>query len=209
MKITIIGAGNVGRNLSNLFISGGHHVKVGLREGHQLPDEFTEGVQGAFVKDAIADADIVVLAIPYSACEKVLSELVDALSGKIVVDATNPLNDDWSPLVLGAQNSAGEENAKRLPNSHLVKAFNTVFADIMNADGLTHHGDSVTAFIAGDNEGARNQVAKLANTSGFAALEVGGMTNARYLEAMAHLNIQIAVGMDGGTHAGFIYFQQP
>ncbi|MEM8945746.1 MAG: NADPH-dependent F420 reductase [Planctomycetota bacterium] len=208
MKIAVIGAGNVGRSLSNLFIAGSHDVSVGLRDGGSLPEGFDENVKGASAKDAIAGAEVVVLAIPYTACETVLPELADVLSGKIVVDATNPLNDDWSPLVLGDETSAGEENAKRLPKSHVVKAFNTVFADIMKSDDLKHHGESVTAFIAGGNEEARSKVAALANSAGFAALVVGGITNARYVEAVAHLNIQIAVGMEGGTNAGIVYFRR-
>ncbi|WP_198432997.1 NADPH-dependent F420 reductase [Burkholderia ubonensis] len=127
------------------------------------------------------------------------------LTGKIVVDATNALRDDWSPLPLGADGSAAQQISRLLPGVRLVKCFNTVFADIMTPERIDRAGHAVTAFIAGDDAEANAAVAEIAASAGFAPLVTGALNNAHYLEAMAHLNIQIAVVRGGGTNAGFVY----
>lgn len=204
MKIGIIGTGNVAQNLGNLFFENGFGVTFGSRNADEkLADKTVESF-GVTAKNA----DVVIFAIPYTAFKEVATELKDELGGKIVIDLTNPLNADWSPLNLGAENSAGEENAQHLPNSKVVKAFNTIFADVMKADKQSFNGEKLTVFVAGDDAEANQTVADLANKIGFSAMVVGGIKNARYLEAIAHLNIQIAVGMQGGTDAGLTYFQR-
>jgi predicted dinucleotide-binding enzyme len=127
------------------------------------------------------------------------------LDGKIVIDATNPLFEDWSPLLLGEENSAGEEVQKALPQTLVVKAFNTVFADVMKVIDLTGLRPQVTGFYCGDHRDAKTVVAKLLERLGFEARDVGALSSARWLEAMAHLNIRIAVGLKGGTNAYFTY----
>jgi len=195
MKISVLGSGNVGQKLTHLFSAAGHDVFVGNR------------AEAGSIEAAVAAGDIVVLAVPYTACAELLPSLADALAGKIVIDSTNPLNADWSPLSLGAENSAGEEIARLLPRSHVIKAFNTIFADIMQPDRIERGGQRVTAFVAGDEDEAKQQVLRLADSMGLAPLDAGPLTSARYLESMAHLNIQIAVGQGGGTNAAFLYHQ--
>jgi predicted dinucleotide-binding enzyme len=166
------------------------------------------GGEGKHTFAAGAAAEVVVLAIPYAAAAEVLAPLAVELTGKLVIDCTNPLQADWSPLPLGEQNSAGETLARLLPQSRLVKAFNTIFADVMTPERQNRAGLRVSAFVAGDDAAARLQVATLAADIGFAPVDVGPLSMARYLEAMAHLNIQIAIGQGGGTDAAFIYHQR-
>lgn len=154
---------------------------------------------------AAKDGDVVVLATHYHVAAEVLSPLRGALAGKILVDASNPLNDYWSPLLLGQDNSAGEEISKLLPDSQVVKAFNTVFADIMTPEGLTRGDAKATTFVAGDAPDAVKTVAELANSLGFHAEVINTLSAARYLESLAHLNIRLAVGESGGTNAAFLY----
>ena len=199
MKIGILGAGSVGASLAELAKNAGHDVRIAERNPRAPRVDFLE---------AASFGEIVIIAIPYKAVDSVLPALQVALADKIVIDATNPLNDDWSPLIVGAESSAGEEIAKTLPNSILVKAFNTVFADTMNAEGLERNGDKVTGFVATDSLDAWESVASLQTSMGFNPVYTGGLQNARYLEAMAHLNISIAVGQGGGTKAAFIYNQR-
>ncbi len=205
MKIAILGTGQVAQKLSQLLAKAKHSVVLGSRE----PASKTN-VENAFKEvkiqtypEVIGVAEVIVLAFPYAAAHTVLPDLSPLLEGKIVIDATNPLQEDWSPLVLGAENSAGEEISRMLPEAKVVKAFNTIFADMMEADKLATQ--SITAFYAGDHAEANQTVGQLLQTMGFAPIEVGGLWNARYLEAMAHLNIQLAVGMQGGTGAAFHY----
>jgi 8-hydroxy-5-deazaflavin:NADPH oxidoreductase len=198
MKIGIIGSGSVGTALQKLFQAAGHDVALGSRT--PASDRGTRSVL-----DAVSSSDVVVLAIPFSAVPQALHAIAPALRGKVVIDATNPLNSDWSPRLLGQENSAGEEIARLLPDAKVVKAFNTVFADVMTADRLSRGGQRATTFVASDDDGASQTVAVLAQSAGFAAVRVGPLSASRYLEAMAHLNIGIAVGQKGGTNAAFVY----
>mgnify|MGYP001799765854 CR=1 FL=1 len=199
MKIAILGFGNVGKQFASLFSKAGHEIIIGLRSvsSQELP------YPSAMFKDAAERAEVVTLAIPFNACADVLPELAEAIKGKIVIDSTNPLNADWSPKLLGQENSASEEISRLLPEVHVVKAFNTIFADVMHEP--VREGQAVTAFIAGDNAEAKQQVMTLARDIGYAPIDTGSLYTARYLESLAHLNIQIAIGQGGGTNSAFIY----
>lgn len=142
-------------------------------------------------------------ALPYAAVAEALPSLADALAGKIVVHATNPVAGDWSPLLLGQENSAGEEVARFLPHSRVVKAFNSIFADVMTPDGPVHHGQRVTRFVAGGASDACRIVAELAKAAGFAPVTAGPLRLERHLEALAHLNIAVALS-GRGTNAAFM-----
>lgn len=198
MKISFVGAGNVASSLGNLFTNAGHTVKYGT----QNPKE-----NQLSISDACAFGEIVCFAIPYQAMESVLATNEEALKNKIVVDITNAINlEDWSPLFLG-EDSCGEQTARLLPKSKVVKAFNTIFADVMKTDKQEFNGQKQTAFIASDDKDSANTVKQLADEIGFNGLVVNGIKNARHLEAIAHLNINIALS-GGGTDAGFAYFQR-
>lgn len=190
MTVGFIGAGAVARHLSMAFGRSGHDVVLGRRGGTP-----------SFI-DAVTAADIVVIAIPYTACAQVLPTLAALLRGKVVIDATNPLAPDYSPLIIEG-GSAGETVAGLLPGARLVKAFNTVFADAMltAADAQP----ALAAFVAGDDAEAVERVAALARSAGYAPLMVRSLKAARYLEAMAHLNIALAFGSGIGTGGGFLY----
>lgn len=189
MRIGIIGNGQVGSKLETLFTAAGHDVIAASRDA---------------VQKAATHGEIVVLALPYAAVKEALPSLADALAGKILVDATNPVAADWSPLLLGQENSAGEEIARLLPRSRVVKAFNSIFADVMTPNRFSGRGQRATCFVAGDDAQANQTVASLAGDAGFAPVSVGPLKLARHLEAMAHLNIAIAFA-GGGTGAAFIY----
>jgi 8-hydroxy-5-deazaflavin:NADPH oxidoreductase len=199
MKIAILGFGNVGKHFANLFVKVGHEVVIGLRSdrNQELP------YPSATCKDAVEVADLVALAIPFTACAEVLAPLAEVTKGKIVIDCTNPLNADWSPKLLGQENSASEEISRLLPAAYVVKAFNTIFADAMHKP--VRNGQPIAAFIAGDNDAAKQKVFALASDIGYDPIDTGSLCTARYLESMAHLNIQIAIGQGGSTNAAFVY----
>lgn len=198
MKIGFIGAGNVASNLGELFKNAGHFVKFGVRapQNNELS-----------IREVCEFGEIVFLAIPFLAVKEVLPLHRKSLEGKIVVDVTNAINlNDWSPLFLG-KDSGGEQIVQMLPKSKVVKAFNTIFADVMKPTKQQFDEHRLTAFVASDDSDAADTIKDLADEVGFHGIRVGGILNARYLEAMAHLNIAIALG-GGGTDAGFIYFQR-
>lgn len=199
MEIGFIGAGNVARALGRRLADGGHSPVFGVR------DDVTSVEEDVVPLVRAAQAEVIILAVPFAATREVIPALASHLYGKIVVDATNPVNPDWSPMLLGQEDSGGEQIARALPGARIVKAFNTIFADVMRGPELVGAGKRVTCFVASDDPGARTIVSDLARSAGFAPLEVGPLAVARHLESMAHLNIQIAVGMGGGTSAAFEY----
>ena len=203
MKIGILGAGSVGQKIALLANNAGHQVMVGLRN---VTKSSTDDLwQYGTLAEAADFGEIVMIAIPYVACADVLPALAEQLAAKVVIDATNPLTPNWSPLLLGQENSAGEEIARLLPTAHIVKAFNTVFADIMIDSKINRGGQSATVFVCSDDPASLALVSTFVESLGFAPVNVGSLHYSRYLEGMAHLNIQLAIGQDGGTNAAFLY----
>jgi NADPH-dependent F420 reductase len=203
MNIAIIGTGNIGSGLALSFGKTPHGVAVAGRSldaaralATTLSSENGVRVQAADVPTAVSSAEIIILAVPFGAVEEI-AKIAD-FSGKTVVDVTNPLFEDFSGLTIGFETSAAEEIQKLLPDSHVVKAFNTVFAQIY-ADGLNFNGRGVPTFVASDNEKAKEAVTKIAKVAGFDAVDAGPLKNARYIEPLGYLNIQFGYMLGRGT----------
>jgi predicted dinucleotide-binding enzyme len=146
--------------------------------------------------------DIVVLAVPYPAVEAVLAERADQLAGKIVVDITNPLNfSTFDSLTVPPDSSAAAEIAAKLPQSRVLKAFNTNFAASL-ASGTV--GDqSATVLIAGDDSQAKSLLADVISAGGPTAIDAGSVRRARELEAIGFLEITLAAGQKISWTNGF------
>lgn len=208
MKIAIIGAGNVGTALGRTFVRTGHSV-VYASQGAETSRKAAEAVGGTAarnVREAAQGADIVVLAVPYaSAARQVALEIAPAVTGKIVVDATNPIGADGG---LATKDISGaEEFARWMPGARMVKAFNTVFAAVQ-ADPRAH-GLELDIFIATDDDQARATIAELVKSSGFRPVYVGPLARARELEAMALLNIQLQMAAGGDWRTSYIMVGAP
>ncbi|MEE8600563.1 NADPH-dependent F420 reductase [Euzebya tangerina] len=204
LTVALLGAGPVARGLAGLTADAGHAVTFGVRRPKEVAATTTHAVAAMY--DAARDADIAIVAVPYRVIDSVLPDLAPALNGTIVVDATNPLHEDYSPMQPSAP-SAGEHVQQLLPDARVVKAFNTIFATVMDAERLDRDGRLTTAFLAGDDSEAVATVQQLAADLGYAPVVTGPLANSRYLEAMAHLNISIAFGQGGGADAAFLYHQ--
>jgi 8-hydroxy-5-deazaflavin:NADPH oxidoreductase len=200
MNISILGTGNIGAKLGKLLLENSYTVYYGSRRADNVSSNNIVTYQKAIEK-----SDIIILAIPYFSVSENLRPVKQWLRNKIIIDATNPLNADWSPLLLGQENSAGEEIYRLLDESKVVKCFNTVFADNMTNEGTKMFNTLITAFLCGDDEDANKQVASIAKAINFEPLIVGGIKYARYLEAMAHMNIQLAIGKGYGTKVAYKY----
>jgi predicted dinucleotide-binding enzyme len=138
--------------------------------------------------------------VPFGAIDDVVKETGAALAGKPLVDVTNALDENMN-LALGFTTSGAEELQKKVPGARVVKAFNTVFAQHMDSGRL---GDqNLTAFVAGDDAGAKADVLELARDIGFDAVDAGPLKNARLLEPFASFNIQLGYGLQMGTQIGF------
>ena len=194
MKIAVIGVGNVGGALGRIWALKGHEIVFGVRDSkdaklQELLKSTSGKARAATVKDAAFFGDLVVLATPWPATEAAIKS-AGRLGGKIVVDCTNPLAPDLSGLVIGTNNSAGEEVARWATGAKVVKAFNTIGA--ANFDNPRFGSESASMFICGDDASAKSMVAKLAAEMGFDVVDTGPLTAARWLEPLAMLWIHLA-----------------
>jgi 8-hydroxy-5-deazaflavin:NADPH oxidoreductase len=190
MNIAILGAGNVGGSLASAAVKAGHEVVVSASSAASAQEAAaTSGAHAAGSNaEAVAAADVVVLAVPHGAVAGIVDEVGDALTGKVVVDATNPLNDTYSDLTTSG-GSAAEQLQQQLPSAAVVKALNTVFASRYSTP--TEDGQPLDAFLAADDEQAKTTVSELVQSLGFRPVDVGGLRMARTLEELAFANISL------------------
>jgi len=201
MNITIVGAGNVGRALAGAWRKAGHQVTLAVRDpGDRKAAELkAQGFGVAAVSGAAQAADVIVLAVPWSAVAATIQAL-GALGGKILVDATNPLTPNLE-LALGFSDSAGETVARLAPAARVVKAFNTTGAN--NMANATYPGGKPMMAVAGDDAEAKRAVMALAADIGFEPVDTGPLSMSRQLEPLAMLWIKLAYAQKMGREFGF------
>ena len=186
MKVAIIGAGNVGKALGTSITRAGHDVTITATDRQSAEAAARE--IGATSADsnaqAASDADVVIVAIPFvGAGDEVADDILGEVAGKTIIDVTNPLKPDFSGLATNGS-SAAEEFQKKLPEANVVKAFNTILAA-----NQANPSAEIDGYVAADDGKAKQQVMSLVESMGFAALDVGPLSSARFLEGMAFLNI--------------------
>ena len=191
-KIAILGQGNVGGALARGLARSHSHVQsLGNDRNAQ--------------RQAATQAEVVILAVPFAALDDVVRNLGAALDGKVVVDATNAL-DAAMNLAVGYSTSGAEELQQKLPRARVVKAFNTVFAQHMDSGKVG--STPLTVLVAGDDAAAKETVATLAKDIGFETVDAGPLKNARLLEPVGYLNIQLGYVLGLGTQIGFKLVRQ-
>ena len=192
MKIAILGAGNVGGALARAAAAAGHQVTMSAIDREEALKAAREaGVKAATSNvEAASGAEIVLFAVHYPAVTAIADELGNSVTGKVVVDATNPLNETASDLLTSGVSGAEELQAK-LPGTVVVKAFNTIFAG--RHSRRTEDGTPLDAFIAADDPAAKAKVGDFARSLGYRVVDAGGLRMARSLEEMALLNIALNV----------------
>jgi 8-hydroxy-5-deazaflavin:NADPH oxidoreductase len=198
MDITIIGTGNMSRGIATRALAGGHSVTlIGHEAGKAdaVAGELSGDVHAGTAGDALA-GDVVVLAIPYGAIDDVLGRYGDQLSGKTVVDITNPVDfGSFTPLDVAA-GSAAAEIAQKAPGANVVKAFNTTFAGTLAAGEVG--GQPLDVFLASDDDGAKAAVRDLVESGGMRAVDAGGLARAHELEALGYLHMAVQGGLGTG-----------
>ncbi|BAL22516.1 NADPH-dependent F420 reductase [Azoarcus sp. KH32C] len=200
MKVTVIGAGNMGSAFVKQLTRAGHQVSVVARnaEKAQAVAAAHPGAKAVPAEGSAASADAVILATGYGDAVSALKS-VGGLAGKVVIDITNPLTADYMGLTVGHSTSASEEIAKAVPGAEVVKGFNTLFAQVLGEGADFGNGRAATVFVASDSERARKVAKELASSMGFTTVDAGGLKNARYLEPLAGLNIYLGYGAGLGT----------
>jgi predicted dinucleotide-binding enzyme len=207
-NVTIIGAGNMGTAIAAIAAKSGASVQLLARDAEKAGN--AAGTAGASVVAGVVGSpitgDIVVLALPYPALDDVLSTYAGQLDGKIVVDITNPLDfATFDSLVVAADGSAAAEIAAALPNSKVLKAFNTTFAATLATGkvGGAENAEKTTVLIAGDDTHAKAALADVLQAGGIAAIDAGALKRARELEAMGFLQLTLAAGEKVSWAGGF------
>jgi hypothetical protein len=185
-NLSIIGTGNMGQAIASIAAKGGHSVQ-------QL---------GQSDVDTAISGDVVVLAVPYPAVADVIAKRAEQLAGKVVVDITNPLDfETFDSLVVPADGSAAAEIAAALPDSTVLKAFNTNFAGTLAAG--TVGPVTTTVLIAGDDADAKSTLAAVVTSGGLKAVDAGSLKRARELEAVGFLQLTLAAGEKVSWTGGF------
>lgn len=185
-NLSILGTGNMSQAIASIAAKGGHSVQ-------QL---------GENDLDTPATGDIVVLAVPYPAVADVIDQRGEQLAGRIVVDITNPLNfETFDSLVVPADSSAAAEIAAALPDSRVLKAFNTTFAGTLAAGTVGFL--TTTVLIAGDDTDAKSTLAGVVTSGGLNAIDAGSLKRARELEAVGFLQLTLAAREKVSWTGGF------
>jgi hypothetical protein len=200
MKVTVIGAGNMGSAFVKQLVRAGHQVSVTARDSAKAAEvaAANPGSKAVATAGAAGGAEVVVLATGYADAAGAL-KAAGVQQGQVVIDITNPLTADYMGLTLGHSTSAAEEIARAVPGAEVVKGFNTVFAQVLAEGADFGHGRKVAVFVASDSARAKETAATLAQSLGFEVVDAGGLKNARYLEPLAGLNIYLGYGAGLGT----------
>lgn len=205
MKIGVLGSGDVGKVLAAGFKAKGHDVVIGTRDAAKLKGFSAEkGVPVKGFAGTVAHGDVVILAVHGAAVEAVIQAAggAAAFAGKTVIDPTNPL--DFSTgaprLFVGTSDSLGERIQGWLPQSKVVKAFNTMgninMIDPKLGDGTPTH------LIAGEDDAAKAQVTALLKEVGWSdVLDMGPIGASRWLEALCMAWVSIMLKTQGSKHA--------
>ena len=206
MNVLIIGAGNMGRGIATRLANSNatliiHDVDAAKAEA--LATELGSSIGGSRVRvttapaTAVATSDIVILASWYAVNLETARTLGAALAGKIVVDISNPLNENYDGLVTEPGTSAAETIRAVLPaDTKILKAFNTTFAGTLVAGDVA--GQPLDVFIAGDNDSAKTTLAELVRAGGLNPVDVGALERARQLEALGFLGITLQFRLNTG-----------
>jgi 8-hydroxy-5-deazaflavin:NADPH oxidoreductase len=201
-SISIIGLGNMASALADRALAGGNAVEIIGRDPAKA-NELAAALDGATVGAAgtAPAGDIVVLAVPYASAAAVVSKYGDALDGKVIVDITNPIAPDSKGFVTPDGSSGAQEIAKAAPaGTHVVKAFNTLFANVLAAGSA--EGRPLDVFIAGDDAQAKARVSAFIESLGLRPMDAGQLPMARALENVALL--QLGLVAHSVKHTNFV-----
>jgi 8-hydroxy-5-deazaflavin:NADPH oxidoreductase len=205
MNIAILGTGGVGSALGARWAKAGHQVTFGSRFPEsekvlELLERCGSGIKACLPPEAIAGAEVILLAVPWPVAQETLVGLGD-LAGRVLIDCSNPLTADFSGIEVGHTTSAAERIATWSPNARVVKAFNSASTKVMRDPQFGDY--QATMFYCGDDAAAKRTVHQLVGDLGFEPVDAGPLSSARYLEPLAMLYIHLAFQQGWGSNCAF------
>jgi hypothetical protein len=203
MNIAILGTGKMGTVVGKRLVAADHTIVFGSRDPKSTRHKYADfpNISVRSYSEAAKDSELSIIAVPWAFTLALVDSIATELDGKIVVDLTNPLAADISHLVVGGTNSAAEQIARILVNSKIVKAFNGITADNFLTPNFS--GDVAQIFYCGDDAESKKVVRRVIESCGYEAQDCGALTNARYLEGIAMLWLQLAFWEDRGSDFSF------
>jgi 8-hydroxy-5-deazaflavin:NADPH oxidoreductase len=196
VRIGILGSGLMGGKLGTIFARAGHEVVFTYAHRHEKLEQLARDAQGnaraGTPREAAREADALLLAVHWSRMDDVLAQAGD-LSGKVIVTCSLPMNADDTGLVLAHTTSGAEELAKRVPETRVVGAFNTVPSEVLfGVFEARREATRPSLVYCGDDAGSKGIAAELIRDAGFDPVDAGPLRIARYTEPFALLVAQLA-----------------
>jgi predicted dinucleotide-binding enzyme len=185
LKIATIGAGHIGGTLGSLWVKAGHPVMFSSRHPEELKD-LVAGLgplaRAGTPADAVAFADVVFLAVPYSAMKQIGQDYGHDLATKVLVlDASNPIvARDGDIATWAREKGAGLATAELIPGAHLVRAFNAVGYMKVREDA-SDPSKKIGMPMAGDDAKAIAIATQLVREAGFEPVLIGPLEMGKYL----------------------------
>lgn len=201
MKLTIIGAGNVGKAIARNLKEKDFEISFEVRNPQDEKYTTLKDFKIVPLGDSVASADLILLAIPWSAVDSTVEIIKEKAKGKIIIDATNPLKADLSGLMHLDGMSGGERIQSLLPQSKVIKTFNTTGSE--NMEKVSEFDQSPTMQLAGDDSKAKEIVSKFITQVGFSPVDSGPLSRSNILEYVALNWISLAYKAGQGTHYTF------
>jgi len=185
MRIGIVGAGELGGALAELWVSAGHQVAIGDPGGSSASKDLVErlgsSARSTTIEDAARFGEVVLLAVPFGAPDSLPPAL--SVAGKIVIDAMNAISETGENMPLDGRASS-DIVAERFPDARIVKAFNAILADTIRSEGrLSVPADRrFVVFIAGDDGRSKARVSTLIEEIGFTPIDTGSLARGGRLQ---------------------------
>lgn len=203
-RLGILGTGTMGSALGSLWTRHGYPVVFGSRSPEKAAAVAAAAgptAAGGTYRDAAAHGDVLILATLWEHTEEVLRQ-AGPLAGKVLLDCSNPEGPDGHTLMVGHTDSGAEHVARWAAGARVVKAFNHVYAEIVNTSPV-FGAEAASVLYCGDDPEAKAAVARMGADCGFDMVDAGPLVNARLLEPAAALMVQLVrvMGLGPGNVA--------
>jgi len=207
MRVGILGSGLMGAKLGTLFARAGHEVVFSYSHSDaklkQLARKAGKKARAGTPAEAAQDADAVLLAVHWSRVDDVVQQ-AGALSGKVIVSCSLPMNADDTGLLIAHTSSGAEELAKKVPTAKVVSAFGTVPSEVLfDVFDARRKATRPSLVFCGDDKKSKKVAAQLIRDVGFDPVDAGPLRIARYTEPFTLLIAQLAYERPGGPELAY------